>query len=322
VRDKDSGKISSRLVQFRDPLARISNLAIHLQTADERLAFKVNKEDHTVPVIAMESKDPGDANNNSSKASSPESFLGEAQMLEEEASSQLDLTDWQEGQEPLVLRRIAEELGIDVSQIADADLSLYDAQPACVGGWHREFLYSGRLDNLATVFCAVEALVSHASPQNLETDANVSMIVCFDHEEVGSVSSHGAGSPVLQSAVDRISEALMSMDGGGRDVDSGVADRKAATIQNSFVLSVDQAHAAHPNYSSKHEAQHSPLLNHGVVVKTNSNQRYTTNSLTGFVVRELGRLAGVPLQEFCGECQRILVCVERVACRVAFPAHT
>lgn len=272
VREKESETISSKLVQFQDPMARISNLAIHLQTAEERVAFKVNKEDHTVPILAMDQK-------SESKSASTQ--------LEEEAASQL--TDWHEGQEPLLMQRIADQLGIEVSQIADVDLSLYDTQPATIGGMHQEFLYSARLDNLATVFCGVEALIHHATT-NLETDANVSMIVCFDHEEVGSVSSHGAGSPVLQTAVERISTAL------------GVADQdvKARTLQNSFVLSVDQAHAAHPNYASKHEPQHSPCLNHGVVIKTNSNQRYTTNSLTGFVVRELGRKAGVPLQEFCG----------------------
>jgi aspartyl aminopeptidase len=299
VRDSGSDKVSSRLVQFRDPVARISNLAIHLQTADERAAFKVNKEDHTIPVIAMEAKDPEGANGTPSPPSD-----AAASVLEQEAASQLQTatTDgWHEGHEPLLLRRIADELRIGVSEIADVDLSLYDTQPACVGGMHREFLYSGRLDNLATVFCAVEALAHHATSGNLESDPNVSMIVCFDHEEVGSVSSHGAGSPVLKTAVDRISEALMAVEGGsGGGASRPTADLAAATVQNSFVLSVDQAHAAHPNYSSKHEAQHSPLLNHGVVIKTNSNQRYTTNSLTGFVVRELGRKAGVPLQEFCG----------------------
>ena len=71
--------------------------------------------------------------------------------------------------------------------------------------------------------------------------------------------------------------------------------------QRSFVLSADTAHALHPNYAAKHESAHSPLLNKGTVIKSNGNQRYATNSVTGFLVRELGRIAkdgDVPLQEF------------------------
>lgn len=66
----------------------------------------------------------------------------------------------------------------------------------------------------------------------------------------------------------------------------------------SFIFSVDMAHAVHPNYASKHERQHSPAMNSGIVIKSNSNQRYTTNGVSGFFVRELARRAGVPVQEF------------------------
>ncbi len=66
----------------------------------------------------------------------------------------------------------------------------------------------------------------------------------------------------------------------------------------SFIFSVDMAHAVHPNYSSKHERMHSPRMNAGMVIKTNDNQRYTTNGVSGFFVRELARRANVPVQEF------------------------
>lgn len=70
------------------------------------------------------------------------------------------------------------------------------------------------------------------------------------------------------------------------------------TSHRSFILSVDMAHAVHPNYASKHEKHHSPLLNQGMVIKSNANQRYATSGITGFVARELGRRANVPVQEF------------------------
>ena len=71
-----------------------------------------------------------------------------------------------------------------------------------------------------------------------------------------------------------------------------------AALARSMVLSVDMAHAVHPNYASKHEKGHGPKMNAGVVVKSNSNQRYATNGVTGFLTRELGRREGVPVQEF------------------------
>lgn len=65
-----------------------------------------------------------------------------------------------------------------------------------------------------------------------------------------------------------------------------------------MILSVDMAHAIHPNYAAKHEKNHAPKMNSGVVIKSNSNQRYATNGITGFLAREMGRRAGVPIQEF------------------------
>jgi aspartyl aminopeptidase len=172
--------------------------------------------------------------------------------------------------------------------MADMELNLYDVQPASLGGLANEFLYSARLDNLATVFCSIEALVDHSSDLSKAND--VSLVALFDHEEIGSQSAHGAGSPVMGEAVRRISFALAG--------ETYNPDVYARCVRNSFVLSCDQAHAVHPNYASKHEANHAPKLNGGVVIKTNSNQRYTTNGVTGFVIRELGRKANVPIQEF------------------------
>lgn len=94
--------------------------------------------------------------------------------------------------------------------------------------------------------------------------------------------SVGAGSPVIEEAIRKISAGL----GSGADS----PDLYAQTIAKSFFLSIDQAHAVHPNYASKHEAQHSPTINAGLVIKTNQNQRYATNGVTGFVVVRMLRL--------------------------------
>lgn len=275
IRSSTDTTISQRLVQFKEPIARVSTLCIHLQTPAEREAFKVNKEDHTSPIIATT---PNTTNIDG----------GEQEMIASSVLEQITNSNdpWLQGQEPMLLQRIASELNVTVTQIADYDLSLYDVQPSTIGGIQQEFLYSGRLDNLATVFNAVTAL----SLQDVEESSDVSMIVCFDHEEVGSVSANGAGSPVLLEAVNYVSASLGNT----------TSIQHSSSIQKSFCLSIDQAHAVHPNYMSKHDPIHSPMMNGGIVVKSNANQRYATNSLTGFVIRELGRTCNVPIQEFSG----------------------
>jgi aspartyl aminopeptidase len=282
--DTNNGKIETRLVNLKDPVARVSTLCIHLQSAEERAGFAVNKEDHTRPIIATSSKNNTDKDSDNKAATA----MDPNKDLEAGASEQINGDKWSEGQEPLLLQMVADELGIQTHQIADFDLSLYDTQAACVGGMQKEFLYSARLDNLATVFCAVEAISEHA--QDLSQDQDISLIVCFDHEEVGSTSLNGAGSPVMASAIQRISAGLNN----GNES----SDLYAATIAKSFCLSIDQAHALHPNYAGKHESQHAPLLNQGVVIKRNSNQRYATNNVTAFLLRELAQKSSIPIQEF------------------------
>lgn len=108
-------------------------------------------------------------------------------------------------------------------------------------------------------------------------------------------SAHGAASPVLAEAVSRITSSL----GTNQLSSTPLHDLHSQSLRKSFFLSVDQAHAVHPNYPSKHEKNHGPKMNSGVVIKTNQNQRYTTNSVTGFIMREITRKAAIkPVQEF------------------------
>jgi aspartyl aminopeptidase len=260
----DNGMVSQKLVKLNKPVARVSTLCIHLQSAEERASFQVNKENHMIPII------------------------GTHTLLEQGSEEQLN--EWQKGHEPLLLKAIAEKLGIQCSDIADFELNLFDVQPASLGGIQNEFLNSARLDNLATVFCGTEALVAHSA--DICNDEDICLLALFDHEEVGSQSAHGAGSPVMMEAVRRISDALSEAPG------SLNPDLYSCCIRKSFVLSSDMSHAIHPNYPSKHELNHAPKLNGGVVIKTNSNQRYATNAVTSFFIRELARNAGLPIQEF------------------------
>jgi len=200
---------------------------------------------------------------------------------------------WANGQEPLLVSMLAEELGIEADAILDFECSLYDTQQASLSGIHNEFLCSARLDNLASCFVATEALIAHASDEAaLAADVDVSLIALFDHEEVGSASTAGAGSPIMGEAVRRLS---MAMAAGSTNPE----DLLAAALSRSFVMSADMAHAVHPNYASKHQKGHGPQMNRGVVIKSNANQRYASNGITSFVVRELARISEAPApQEF------------------------
>lgn len=160
VRNADGG-ITQKLVKIDRPLLRISNLAIHLRTAKEREAFEFNKEDHLSPILAMEAQ----------KALSGDST---------EATTTKD--GWTEYQEPALLSILANEIGMEVCDIVDFELSLFDIQKASIGGGFSEFLYSARLDNLASCFLAVKAMVDHVAHGNVDTDDDIAMVVLYDHE--------------------------------------------------------------------------------------------------------------------------------------------
>lgn len=234
----------------------------------------MNKEDHLSPILATAVKESLTTGNTGN---------------ENKESENNDADEWMTHQEPLLVQLLASTLKVDSKDIVDFELNLFDVQPASLGGVRSEFVHSSRLDNLASCFLSLRGLIDHVTNDGLEEDSGISMIAMFDHEEVGSSSATGAGSPIVGEAVKRISHVL------GQDSPL-LYDN---VIQKSFVLSVDQAHAVHPNYASKHEKSHGPKMNGGMVIKRNSNQRYATTGLTGLIIREIAKKAGLPpIQEF------------------------
>lgn len=164
----------------------------------------------------------------------------------------------------------------DAERILDFELSCYDTQAASIIGLNNEFIASARLDNLLSSFIGLQAL--------LQSDgASTSLFVSNDHEEVGSASACGAQGPFLQSVLERILPDHISL---------------TELVQNSELISVDNAHAVHPNYRDKHDAEHGPLLNAGPVIKVNANQRYASNSVTSANFRHLCEQQDIPVQTF------------------------
>ncbi|MHA6493959.1 M18 family aminopeptidase [Pseudomonas borbori] len=183
-----------------------------------------------------------------------------------------DATDFR----ALLTERLAQEHAFSADAVLDFELSFYDTQPAAVIGLNRDFIAGARLDNLLSCYAGLQALL--AAP-----DEETCVLVCTDHEEVGSTSACGADSAMLEQVLRRV---LPEGEGYVR------------SIQRSLLVSADNAHALHPNYPDKHDSNHGPKLNAGPVIKINSNQRYATTSETAGFFRHLCLENEVPVQSF------------------------
>ncbi|HLS98914.1 MAG TPA: M18 family aminopeptidase [Porticoccaceae bacterium] len=162
------------------------------------------------------------------------------------------------------------------ARVLDYELYFYDTQKPALVGLYGDFIASARLDNLLSCFVGLDSILA-------ATGDETAMLVCADHEEVGSVSACGAQGPMLASVLERL-----------------VPDDETRTrvIARSLMISADNAHGVHPNFVAKHDENHGPLLNQGPVIKVNARQRYATSSLTAALFRQLAHEVDAPLQSF------------------------
>lgn len=176
-----------------------------------------------------------------------------------------------------LLELVAESAGIAADDIVAHELITADAQRGEVIG---DLLAAGRLDNLTSVWASLEAMLA------AKDDAqDILVLAAFNHEEVGSASTAGAGGPMLERVLTKVAAAF----GDPSEI-----------IANSIQVSADAAHAVHPNYPGKHDPTHHPLINKGPVLKINANQRYASNAATEAEWILACRAAGVPHQTFVG----------------------
>jgi aspartyl aminopeptidase len=279
--------LTHRLVALPDPVLRIPMLAIHLQREYSESGFKPNKQQHLAPILATAAAVAvgGAATPAGAAAATTTTTTPSSSSPPPSASDR---------HHPALVSAIASHLGVPPADIVDFDLNVCDTQPGAVVGLEREFVASARLDNLAMSFCATQALIDAfggaAGAVALASEPAVKAVALFDHEEVGSASAQGAGGPVMRDTLFRLARCLA---GPGAE---GAAIR---TLQSSFLVSADMAHALHPNYADKHEPGHRPAFGRGLVIKHNANQRYGTDALSAALFREVGAGRGIPSQEFC-----------------------
>jgi aspartyl aminopeptidase len=221
------------------PIARISQLAIHLDREVNERGLILDKQLHLSAAWATGEKS-------------------------------LDFVPW-----------VASQVDSKPNDIISVDAQFFDSVPAQILGVDQSLLASGRLDNQASCWAAISALIETQSPQE------TCVIALFDHEEVGSSSATGAAGPLLEHTLERIASAS-----GLSRVDYLQA------LSRSSCISADNAHAVHHNYPDRHDHAHAPIVNQGPALKLNSNQRYATSSTSAAMFIRACESANVKHQVF------------------------
>lgn len=168
---------------------------------------------------------------------------------------------------------IKKMIGDDVD-ILSYDLSLYDVNKTAYVGFYDEFITGARLDNLLSCYAGTQAICHGQKPM---------MLVCSNHEEVGSVSAYGADGSFMTDVMHRI---------------YGDAQTRIMAARDSMFISCDNAHALHPNFTQKYDPSYAPKIGKGVVIKINSNQRYATSAKTASRILKTAKDNNIQTQLF------------------------
>ena len=239
----DDGNVGSTLINFEQAIATIPSLAIHLDR-EANENHAIDKQKHMPPVLMK--------------------------MPDCKGEQKPDFRD-------ILLRLLAnQQPELKVEKVLDYELSFYDVQEPAVIGLHQDFVASARLDNLLSCYTGLVAMLEADPKQNC-------LLICSDHEEVGSISAAGAQGSFLKSVLGRLCAS---------------SENFTRSMDQSMLISVDNAHGIHPNFADKHDDNHGPILNQGPVIKVNANQRYATNGETSAAFRYICEEADVPVQSF------------------------
>ncbi len=232
----------SRLINIAKPIVIIPNLAIHMNREVNK-GVELNKQIDTLPLITL-------------------------------INESLEENDY-------LIKLLAEELKVEVKEIIDFDLFLYEYEKGCFVGLNEEFISSSRLDDLSMVHAGIKALLTSKSVEA------TNVMVCFDNEEIGSSTKQGADSQLLSNILERI---VLSFGGNREDY--------FRALSKSFMISADLAHAVHSNRGEKHDPKNRPIINKGPVIKISANHKYTSDSDSSSVYELICKKAGVPVQKF------------------------
>ncbi len=164
----------------------------------------------------------------------------------------------------------------EFDKIFSFELFCYDTQIPCYTGLNREFISASRLDNLLSCYCGLEAMLHAGFKKN-------GILLCYNHEEIGSTTLSGANGSFVEAVFERLIQDT---------------NQRRTCFANSFHISMDNAHATHPNNSEKSDPQHHIAMNEGVVIKNNAKQRYASNAYSSSLLKLVADKVDVKVQEF------------------------
>lgn len=242
LRGENPFKPVEKIVNINKPVCIIPNLAIHMNRSIND-GYKYNKQTDMLPLVGL-------------------------------INEQLEKDNY-------MVKLLASELEVEVEEIIDFDIFLYEYEKGCFTGANGEFISTGRLDNLSMYYSSVEALLDS------DSKSGISIAVGFDNEEVGSSTKQGADSNMLLNILERICISL------GKD-----RQQFFEAIENSFIISSDLAHAVHPNVNGMADPTNRPVMGKGPVIKVHAGQAYTSDGYSISVYKEICRECGVEYQEF------------------------
>jgi len=232
--------IETRLVRVERPIARVPNLAIHLNRGVNTDGLVLNPETQMAAMLGLQ------------------------------------------GEPGALTRLLAAEAGCEPEALLDWELGLHDTLAPSIGGLDGDFIFGARMDNQFSCYAALQALID--APVTRAT----SVVALFDHEEVGSLSARGARSVLLRNLLRQIERDHEDRSPGGLE----------RALAHSFMVSADMAHGVHPGFADKHTSQLKPMMNSGVVIKTNANVRYVSDARSASTFRAICQDNEVPVQDF------------------------
>ena len=179
------------------------------------------------------------------------------------------------------MKQVAAEAGVEEKDILGHDLFLYDRTAGTIWGADEEFVSVPRLDDIQCAFASFEGFLRG------EHKKSIAVHCVLDNEEVGSSTKQGAASTFLKDTLKRINMGL------GR-----TEEEYLMALADSFMVSADNAHALHPNHTDKTDPVNRPVINGGIVIKYNANQKYCTDGVSAAIFKDICDKAGVPYQTF------------------------
>ncbi|KAK9490633.1 peptidase M18 [Lipomyces doorenjongii] len=259
VRNAD-GIFKTKLLSIPYPIARIPTLAPHFGAP---ALGPFNLEINTTPIIGLEPLDPSENNLKPEEVGAP--LAGKHNIR--------------------LLRVIASALNVEVRDLLNFDIELFDTQKGTIGGLEQDFLFCPRLDDKMCCYAAAHALLNSAE-ETATSGSSINVAAFFDNEEIGSLLKQGARGGLLESSVTRVVKSL----GGDTTVEQ--------TYANSFLVSADVKHAVNPNFAYAYLPDHTPKLNVGITVPWDPNGHMTTDGESASFLEEIARRTDNTIQYF------------------------